>query len=50
MARSKEAMSDLRAILRAREPYYRQAPMHLNTSRKSVDGSFRELLTLLGAA
>jgi XRE family aerobic/anaerobic benzoate catabolism transcriptional regulator len=48
MAKSKEAMKDLRAILKAREPYYGQAPLQLNTSRKSVDESFEELLDLLG--
>ena len=47
MAKSKEAMSDLKAILRAREPYYRQAPLHLNTGRKSVDESFADMLRLL---
>jgi len=46
MAKSREAMDDLRAILRAREPYYGQAPLQLNTSRKSVDESFAELLAL----
>jgi XRE family transcriptional regulator, aerobic/anaerobic benzoate catabolism transcriptional regulator len=50
MAKSSEAMADLKAILKAREPYYRQAPLHLNTGRKSVDASFRDLLMLLGAA
>lgn len=47
MAKSKEAMKDLRAILKAREPYYRQAPRQLNTSRKSVDEAFSDLLALL---
>jgi len=50
MAKSKEAMADLKAILKAREPYYRQAPLHLHTGRRTVDESFRDLLTLLGAA
>jgi XRE family aerobic/anaerobic benzoate catabolism transcriptional regulator len=50
MAKSKEAMNDLRAILKAREPYYRQAPRQLNTSRKTVDESFKDLLALLGHA
>jgi XRE family transcriptional regulator, aerobic/anaerobic benzoate catabolism transcriptional regulator len=50
MAKSKEAMSDLRAILKAREPYYRQAPLQLNTSRKTVDESFTDLLALLERA
>lgn len=47
MAKSKEAMRDLRAILKAREPFYRQAPIHLNTSRRTVEQSFEELLRLL---
>ncbi|HEX2492246.1 MAG TPA: helix-turn-helix transcriptional regulator [Steroidobacter sp.] len=47
MAKSKEAMKDLRAILKAREPYYSRAPLHLNTSRKSIDATFEDLLDLL---
>lgn len=47
MAKSKEAMKDLRAILKAREPYYSQAPLQLVTSRKSVDQAFEELVDLL---
>ena len=47
MARSKAAMNDLKSILKAREPYYRQAPLHLNTSKRTVDESFGELLSLL---
>lgn len=50
MAKSKEAMSELRAILKAREPYYRQAPMQLLTSRKTPAQSFRDLLALLSGA
>lgn len=50
MAKSKEAMKDLRAILKAREPFYSQAPLQLNTSRRTVDEAFEELLTLLGDA
>lgn len=49
MAKSKEAMADLRAILQAREPYYGQAHLQLTTSRRTVPQSFRELLALLGA-
>lgn len=47
MAKSKEAMRDLRAILKAREPYYGQAPLQLNTSRKTVEEALEELLALL---
>jgi XRE family aerobic/anaerobic benzoate catabolism transcriptional regulator len=44
MARSREAMRELKNILKARELYYRQAPMQLNTSGKSIDASFADLL------
>lgn len=47
MAKSKEAMRDLRAILKAREPYYGQAPLQLNTSRKTVEEALEDLLALL---
>ncbi len=47
MAKSKEAMKDLRAILKAREPFYSQASLQLNTSRKSIDEAFEDLLALL---
>ena len=47
MAKSREAMTDLRAILKAREPFYSQAPLQLNTSRKTVDEAFDDLLALL---
>ncbi len=50
MARSREAMRDLKAILKAREPYYGQAPLQLNTSRKTVEESFADLLSLVGEA
>jgi XRE family aerobic/anaerobic benzoate catabolism transcriptional regulator len=43
MADNNEAMEDLRRILEAREPFYRKADVHLDTSGKSVDQSFREL-------
>ncbi|HUK31730.1 MAG TPA: helix-turn-helix transcriptional regulator [Candidatus Acidoferrum sp.] len=43
MADNDEAMVDLRRILDAREPYYRKADMHLDTSGKTVEQSFREL-------
>ena len=44
MAKSREAMRELKTILKAREPYYRQAALQLNTSGKTVDASFAELL------
>jgi XRE family aerobic/anaerobic benzoate catabolism transcriptional regulator len=47
MADNTEAMDDLRAILKAREPFYRQAETCLNTSNKSAAQSLRELLKLL---
>jgi len=47
MARSREAMRELNDILKAREPFYRQAHLHLSTSGKSADQSFQELLDLL---
>ena len=48
MARTKEAMRELRDILKAREPYYKQAHMQVNTSGKTVDESFSTLLKTLG--
>jgi len=47
MARSREAMRELKDILKAREPFYRQAHLHLMTSGRTVDQSFQELLELL---
>ena len=47
MADNTEAMEDLRAILKAREPFYRQAETSLNTSKKTAAQSLRELLKLL---
>jgi XRE family aerobic/anaerobic benzoate catabolism transcriptional regulator len=49
MAQSKEAMADLRAILKAREPFYRKAALHLNTSKKTPAQSVKALLKLLQA-
>ena len=43
MADNSEAMEDLRRILDAREPFYRKADMHVDTSGKTVEQSFREL-------
>lgn len=50
MAKNHEAMRDLKEILRAREPFYREAPLHLNTTRKSVGQSFAELSRLVAPA
>ena len=47
MARSREAMRELKDILKAREPFYRQAQLHLMTSGRTADQSFQELLELL---
>lgn len=47
IAQSKEAMEDLRAILKAREPYYRRAALHLNTSKKTVAQSLKALIKLV---
>ena len=47
MARSREAMRELKDILKAREPFYRQAHFHLMTSGKTAEQSFEELLGLL---
>src|SRR3984957_1432009 len=47
MARSREAMRELKEILKAREPFYRQAHLHLTTSGRTADQSFEELLRLL---
>jgi XRE family aerobic/anaerobic benzoate catabolism transcriptional regulator len=48
MARSREAMRELKDILKARDPFYRQAHLHLTTSGRTVDQSFEDLLNLLG--
>jgi XRE family transcriptional regulator, aerobic/anaerobic benzoate catabolism transcriptional regulator len=50
MARSREAMRELENILKAREPFYRQAHLQLNTSSRSVDRSLRDLLEMLERA
>jgi XRE family aerobic/anaerobic benzoate catabolism transcriptional regulator len=47
MAKSRAAMRELKDILKAREPYYRQATLQLQTSGKPVDASFAELLEAL---
>jgi XRE family aerobic/anaerobic benzoate catabolism transcriptional regulator len=43
IADNNEAMEDLRRILGAREPFYRKADLHLDTSGRTVEQSFREL-------
>jgi XRE family transcriptional regulator, aerobic/anaerobic benzoate catabolism transcriptional regulator len=45
MAGSDRAMEDLRRILEAREPLYRKADLHLDTSGDSVEKSFAKLET-----
>ncbi len=47
MARSREAMQELKDILKVREPFYRQAQLQLMTSGKTAEQSFHELLGLL---
>jgi XRE family aerobic/anaerobic benzoate catabolism transcriptional regulator len=47
MARSREAMRELKDILAAREPFYRQAHLHLNTSGRTVEQSFTELIEMI---
>jgi XRE family transcriptional regulator, aerobic/anaerobic benzoate catabolism transcriptional regulator len=47
MARSREAMRELKDILAAREPFYRQAHLHLNTSASTADESFSELIDMI---
>ena len=47
MARSREAMRELKDILKAREPFYRQAHLHLLTSGRTADQSFGDLLELI---
>jgi XRE family aerobic/anaerobic benzoate catabolism transcriptional regulator len=49
MAGNDQAMEDLRRILEAREPLYRQADMELDTSGSSVEDSFSKLKTTLHA-
>src|SRR5580692_13150648 len=43
MAENDEAMEDLRQILEAREPFYRKADLHLDTSGESAEQSFLKL-------
>jgi XRE family transcriptional regulator, aerobic/anaerobic benzoate catabolism transcriptional regulator len=49
MAGNDQAMEDLRRILEAREPLYRQADMEIDTSGITADESFLKLKTTLQA-
>jgi len=49
MAGNDHAMEDLRRILEAREPLYRQADMELDTSGSTAEESFSKLKTTLQA-
>src|SRR5207302_3811990 len=49
IAGNNQAMEDLRRILEARQPLYRQADMELDTSCSSVEESFSRLKTSLQA-
>ena len=49
MGGNDQAMEDLRRILEAREPLYRQADMEFDTSGSSVETSFSRLKTTLQA-
>jgi XRE family aerobic/anaerobic benzoate catabolism transcriptional regulator len=49
MAGTDHAMEDLRRILEAREPLYRQADMEVDTSGSSAEESFSKLKTALQA-
>jgi len=49
MAGNDQAMEDLRRILEAREPLYRQADLEIDTSGSSVEESFSRLRTALQA-
>lgn len=49
MGGSNQAMEELRRILEAREPLYRQADLCLDTSGHSVEASFTELKAALAA-
>jgi XRE family aerobic/anaerobic benzoate catabolism transcriptional regulator len=46
MARSREAMREMKDILKAREPFYRHAHVHLVTTGKTPEQSLQELIEL----
>jgi XRE family aerobic/anaerobic benzoate catabolism transcriptional regulator len=48
MAGRDAALSDLRAILREREPLYRRADLHMNTSGQKVAACVERLCRLPG--
>ena len=48
MANRRDAMAELRSILRSREPLYRQADVRVDTSSLSLDGVVSELGSTLG--
>ena len=50
MAKNIHAMDDLLSILRSREPLYSKADIVLDTTGKTSEESFNELLTLLGVS
>jgi XRE family aerobic/anaerobic benzoate catabolism transcriptional regulator len=50
MAGSDRAMEDLRRILEAREPLYRKADVHIDTSGDSVEESFAKLEAAVGVS
>lgn len=50
MADNREAMDDLKAILRERDPFYRQADHILDTSRRTPDDCLAELTAICSAA
>jgi len=50
MAGNDHAMDDLRRILAAREPLYRQADAQLDTSGSTRDASFAKLKILIDCA
>lgn len=50
MAGNHQAMEDLRLILEAREPLYRQADAQLDTSGSSVNASFSKLRAMIESA
>lgn len=50
MADNQRAMDDLRAILDSREPLYRHADLVLDTSGRTFEASFAELVALLTPA
>ena len=50
MAGSPEAMDDLKAILRERDPFYRQADHILDTSKRTIAECHAELRSICQSA